>query len=179
MRVRDMEFQIPLPALASDPTKPDFTIIRRAWWDVINLVYADSECPMRLTLELRIMGGSSILMAPQYGNDLGTASIEILTVPDSVSDGEWQGFCQKVYELWAGYEANGEKLNVRPHWAKEWTELKMGGKDAKTYLKEVAYKERIPEFKATLAEIGKAQGWGLEDIKARFSNELWDDIVYS
>ncbi|MCJ1438610.1 hypothetical protein MMC27_008000 [Xylographa pallens] len=138
MRVRDMEFQIPLPPKAGTTDVPDFDPVRRAWWDVINLVYADPSCPMRLTLELRIMGGSGMLMAPQRGNDLGTACIEVLTVPDAVSDGEWQGFCQKVYEKWAactvagnGVGANGK---VRPHWAKEWVGLRMGGTDAKVFL---------------------------------------------
>jgi hypothetical protein len=124
MRVRDMEYQIPIPYLRAQdgaPPKPDFSIIQRAWWDVINLVYADSETPMRLTLELRIMSGSNIIMAPQRGNDWGTASIEILTLPDSVSDGEWAGFCQAVSDKWMSYtDAEGRELNVRPHWAKEW-----------------------------------------------------------
>ena len=117
-----MEFQIPLPPHPSDPAKPDLSIVQRAWWDVINLVYreaADGRSPMRLTLELRIMGGSDILMAPQRGNDLGTASIEILTVPGAVPD-QWEKFKQEVADIWMGYEVNGAKLNARPHWAKEW-----------------------------------------------------------
>jgi hypothetical protein len=71
-----MEFEIPLPPLPDDPNKPDLTIVRKAWWDVINLVYADEgNSPLRLTLELRIMRDSNILMAPQYGNDLGNDSL--------------------------------------------------------------------------------------------------------
>jgi len=120
MRVRDMEFQIPIPPLAADPSKPDFSIVRRAWWDVINIVYEDAASPMRLAMELRIMGGSDILMAPQYGNQHGTASIEVLTIPDAVTDEEWQPFMQKVCDTWMGYEVDGVRLNVRPHWAKEW-----------------------------------------------------------
>jgi hypothetical protein len=34
---------------------------------------------MRLTLEMRIMGGSGVTMAPQYGNDLGTCSYNVLS----------------------------------------------------------------------------------------------------
>lgn len=78
MRVRDMEFQIPIPNLPGSE-KPDFEIVQRAWWDVINLVYElankkprsfvagiknffsraqrEARTPMRLTLELRIMKG--------------------------------------------------------------------------------------------------------------------------
>ena len=177
-----MEFQIPLPAKAGTTNVPDFDPVRRAWWDVINLVYADPSCPMRLTLELRIMGGSDTLMAPQRGNNLGTASIEVLTVPDAVTDGEWQSFCQKVYEKWAGCPGAGDGVGansrVRPHWAKEWVGLRMGGADAKVFLRDVAYKEEIRMFKDVLAEIGQKQGWVLRDLKERFSNETWDTIVF-
>ena len=117
MRVRDMEFQTPIPNLPN-ADKPDFTGVQKAWWDVINLVYEladkdgsrgilssftnvfsknhrDRRTPMRLTLELRIMGGSNLIMAPQAGNNL-TASIEVLTIPDADRDGEWQDFMQRV-----------------------------------------------------------------------------------
>ena len=117
-----MEWEIPLPALASDPSKPDLSIVQRAWWDIIKLVYEEAEegrSPLRLTLELRIMGGSDMLMAAQRGNDYGTASIEILTVPNAVPE-QWEAFKQKVADRWTSYEANGVKLNSRPHWAKEW-----------------------------------------------------------
>lgn len=121
MRVRDLEFQIPIPGLVSNTSKPDYSIVQRAWWDIIKLCYEDEDCPMRLTMELRIMGDSDLLMAPQFGNRHGTASIEVLSVPDAVSDGEWVPFLQRVVDLWASYkDENGALLNVRPHWAKEW-----------------------------------------------------------
>ncbi|KAI0751748.1 hypothetical protein C8Q80DRAFT_1098607 [Daedaleopsis nitida] len=189
MRVRDIEYQIPIPPLhPGDPASaPDFSIVQRAWWDIIALVYsyADGTAPMRLTLEMRIMGGSDVLLAPQHGNaPWGTASIEVLTVPDAVTDNEWNGFIQKVTDIWMGYEYKvkeggvKEKLNVRPHWAKEWDGLTLHGMEARKYLKEVAYKEQIPAFREALAEIGKGQGWGLADLKGRFSNELWDELVF-
>ncbi|KAJ7195663.1 hypothetical protein GGX14DRAFT_527054 [Mycena pura] len=192
MRVRDVEFEIPIPGLASDPSQPDFSVVQRAWWDAINLVYAPeytasahATAPMRLTLELRIMGGSDMVLAPQRGNTHGTASIEVLTVPDAAADKEWAGFAQKIADKWmALQDGNGRVLNVRPHWAKEWDGLKMGpeigGKrmEARKFLREVAYKDAIPEFVEILKEIGQLQGWGLEEVKERFSNELWDDLVF-
>ena len=54
----------------------------------------------------------------------------------------------------------------------------MRGIPAKEYLKTVAYKDKIPLFKATLEDIGKSQDWGLADIQKRFSNELWDYMIY-
>jgi hypothetical protein len=121
MRVRDLEFQIPIPSLPSDPSKPDYSIVQRAWWDIISLCYENDDCPMRLTMELRIMGDSKTIMAPQMGNVHGTASLEVLSIPDVVSDDEWVPFLQRVVDLWLGYrDGDGVLLNVRPHWAKEW-----------------------------------------------------------
>ncbi|KAK8066224.1 hypothetical protein PG997_012971 [Apiospora hydei] len=183
MRVRDIEFQIPIPARTDDDSRPDFTVVKRAWWDAINLVYdiynEDGTAPMRLTLEMRIMGGSNMLMAPQHGNTWGTASIEVLTVPDAAHDGEWAGYVQRMSDIWMSYtDRHGAKLNVRPHWAKEWDGFQLGGMDARKYLKTVAYKDQIPKFRAALAEIGKGQNWTLEELKNRFSNELWDELIF-
>jgi hypothetical protein len=165
MRVRDMEFEIPIPALPDTTHKPDWSVVRRAWWDAIELVYSEVDSPMRLCLELRIMG---------------TASIEVLTLPDAVTDGEWAGFVQKVCDKWMGTAAEPRNGNVRPHWGKEWgvNGLKMRGLDPKLYLKHHAYKEEIPEFKGILEEIGKQQGWTVEDLKKRFSNKLWDEVIF-
>lgn len=179
MRVRDLELQIPLPPRKDDPTKPDFSIVQRAWWDVINLVYEDADTggdpssAMRLALEMRIMGGSDMLLAPQKGNDLGTLSIEVLTLPDAVSDNEWHGFAQRVVDLWTSYGGN-----VRPHWAKEWEQFTFKGVEARKYMKEVAFVDQIPEFRDALAEIGKRHGWTLDEVQKRYSNKLWDELVF-
>jgi len=179
MRVRDLEFQIPIPSLPNDPSKPDYSVVRKAWWDIINLTYEDDATPMRLTMELRIMGDSNLIMAPQSGNTHGTASIEVLSIPDAVSDDEWIPFLQRVSDKWMSYtDGRGEKLNIRPHWAKEWESINMRGLPARQFLKEVAYKDAIPEFKSLLAEIGEGQGWQLVDLKERFSNELWDYLIF-
>ncbi len=58
-------------------------------------------------------------------------------------------------------------------------DLKRIGAPIEKQLKEVAYKDAIPALKAELAEIGKAQGWTLEELQKRFSNKLWDEIIYS
>ncbi|KAL9127507.1 MAG: hypothetical protein Q9217_003637 [Psora testacea] len=212
MRVRDMELQIPIPRVTDGSDRHDFSVVQKAWWDCIDLVYSTAtehespsvpsflnktashlsrrspashkRTPMRLTLELRIMGGSDIHMAAQFGNEL-TASIEILTIPDSEYDGEWESFMQSMCDKWMSYTDNhGARLNVRPHWAKEWEGLEMlTGKgqerlEARQYLRSVSYKEKISDFKKTMARIGETQGWDLDSAKARFSNPLWDTIIY-
>jgi hypothetical protein len=73
---------------------------------------------------------------------------------------------------------DGEEALVRPHWAKEWDKLQMSGVPAREYLKTVAYKDKIVEFKDRLAEIGAPQGWGVEDLRSRFLNGLWDGIIF-
>ena len=143
----------------------------------------DEYTPMRLTLELRIMCGSDMIMAPQAGNN-HTASIEVLTVPDAQQDGEWVAFMQAVSDKWMSYKDNSKtpmRLNTRPHWAKEWETLKMGPRnlDARQYLRTESYRDPTVNFKQTLERIGMEQGWKLEDIRARFPNELWDAVVYS
>jgi hypothetical protein len=121
MRVRDIELQIPIPALADDPTKPDWTVVQKAWWDAIEIVYADDSAPMRIALELRIMGDSDIIMAPQTRNSFGTASIEVLTTMPAADDGSWAPFAQKIADKWMSYTTqDGALINTRPHWAKEW-----------------------------------------------------------
>ncbi len=57
--------------------------------------------------------------------------------------------------------------------------LKKDGAPIEKYFKEVAYESAIPAFKAQLKEIGEAQGWTLEELQKRFSNKLWDEIIYS
>lgn len=45
-------------------------------------------------------------------------------------------------------------------------------------LKHEDYAAEIVEFKRILSLIGKKHGWTLEDIQKRFSNELFDGLIY-
>lgn len=47
-----------------------------------------------------------------------------------------------------------------------------------THLKTVAYKDQIPKFTSTLAAIGAAQGWTLQDLRSRFSNPVLDKMFF-
>jgi hypothetical protein len=174
-RVLDMEFEIPIPARADDPTKPDWSICQRAWWDVIRTVYSRPDSPMRVTLEMRVMGGSGTTMAPQYGNRFGTCSIEILTnliTPAS----EWKSFMQQIADLWLSYrDHRGRPLNVRPHWAKQWQDVTYRGMPAVEYLRDHAYKTRIPEFRRGLRAIARQGGYEARDLRM-FSNPLLDEL---
>ena len=72
-----------------------------------------------------MVGDSNMVMAPFFGNRHGTCSIEILTT-ENVKKEDWLPFCQSVLDKWAEYkDRNGQYLNIRPHWAKEWQGLKV------------------------------------------------------
>lgn len=79
----------------------------------------DNTCPQRMPLEMRITGGSGVVMAPQRGNSLGTVSIEILTLQNAVP--LWRDYAQEVLDLWMSYtDDDGKRIQTKPHWAKEW-----------------------------------------------------------
>ena len=54
----------------------------------------------------------------------------------------------------------------------------MNEMSAPQYLKKVCYKTEIAELKAVLQRIGKRQGWELRDLQQRFSNRVWDEIIF-
>jgi hypothetical protein len=181
VRVRDIEIEMPLVAKVGEPTKIDFATVQRAWWDAILKVYEpkhQENCPMRFPLEMRIMGGSNVIMAPQRHNVLGTCSIEVLTL-HSASD-IWGPFAQEVINTWMSYtDSNtGKKLNTRPHWAKEWKDFNVDGQSWPEKLKNESYKEEIEEFNNVLAAIGKEHNWTREDLKRCFSNEFFDSFYF-
>mmetsp|Transcript_4446 Transcript_4446/g.6903 ORF Transcript_4446/g.6903 Transcript_4446/m.6903 type:complete len:713 (+) Transcript_4446:343-2481(+) len=189
MRVNDMEWEIPIPGLKSDPSKPDWSVCQKAWWSVIKAFYDrfdknKNDVPMRLPLEMRITAGSKVNLAPQFGNDThGTCSIEILT-PENVNKGEWKEYMQEVTDLWTNLKtddgqpihpfknSNGQLLHVRPHWAKEWEGLKVNGKPIKQYLREDAYKDQIPLFREGLAAAAESGGYTLADAEQLFSTKF-------
>jgi hypothetical protein len=189
-RYRNVELDLPIPPLSTDPSKPDWLVVRKAWWSVINLVYSSANSPMRLAMDMRIIGDSDIIMAPQRGNSHGTIAIEIGSVTDTVTEDEWHAFCQSFVDVLTRLVPQGK---LRPHWAKEWyalvmdsplihmlimsrTNLHFGGLSAREYVRTVAYKDEIPQCLAVLEKIGKRQGWTLKDLHTRFSNKLLDDI---
>lgn len=182
MRVVDMELEIPIP---DKNGQPDWSICRRAWWDIIALVYkyeAKKKYPLRVALEMRVMGGSNVIMAPQYGNKHGTCSIEVLTTPE-VSPTDWAAFMQEVASIWYGYQQEykdheGNPINVRSHWAKQWETLKFGDLTAVDYFRSHSYKDRIPEFLTGIKAVAKAGGYKLGDLKERFSTPLLDRVFF-
>ncbi|CAE7197879.1 unnamed protein product [Rhizoctonia solani] len=178
MRCLDSEWEIPIPEDPNNPGKRDYSSIQRAWWDAISIFYSRDDVPMRLALEMRLTGGSNVILAPQRGNDFGTTSIEVLTIPTTPED-QWQSFVQQVADAWTSYtDANGVPLNSRPHWAKQWAGLNIRGQPIEQYLKETAYKDAIPEFREMIGKIAAAQGTTVTDMRDRFGNPLLERLLF-
>lgn len=147
-----------------------------------------NDVPMRLPLEIRITGGSSINLAPQFGNHIhGTCSIEILT-PENVDNDEWFEFMQETTDLWVNLKTDDGKpifpirndegllLYPRPHWAKEWEGLTVYGEPIKDYLRETAYKDQIPIFREGLEGAAAAGGYTLDDAGKVFSTKFTQEM---
>src|SRR5262249_404091 len=91
----------------------------------------------------------------------------------------WVPYAQEILNKWLSYkDGEGNLLRTRPHWAKQWAEFRVGERTWPQYLKEVAYKDEIVEFKKILADIGKGHGWTLKDLKNRFSNDFFDNFYF-
>lgn len=170
-QVRDVEIEIPVSILNG---KPDWSICQQAWWDAIYSIYDNLEdtgtLPINLTLEMRIMGGSDITLAAQKGNSY-TCSIEVLSTM-LVPHEDWKPAAEEIIADWIS-----TTKNPRTHWAKEWYGLDFDGKDGKTFVKD-SYREEIPKFKQQLSDIALIGGYTLDDMQKRFSNALWDEIIF-
>ena len=164
--------------------KRDWSITQKAWWDAILQIQAEPSV-VRVALEMRIMGDSNMILAPQRGNQLGTCSIEVLSTLNTPTD-EWYAFCQKLANKWTSYTdpSTGRPLHTRPHWCKQWSFLSLpdhhgGWMTATEWMKNVAYKSEIPEFLGQLRRIGVQGGFTLDDLRARFGNELLESIFWT
>ncbi|KAJ3559693.1 hypothetical protein NM688_g180 [Phlebia brevispora] len=178
-RCLDTEWEIPITTVNG---ARNYEQIQRAWWDAISLIYSRDDAPVRVALEMRLTGGSDVLLAPQRGNSTaGTASIEILTTLIT-PPASWASVMQQAADIWATPELkdeHGKTLYPRLHWAKQWTGLKVRGKAIKTYLKEDAYKEAFAEFRTTFEQIVTKRGSSVEQTLAMFGNPMMIDLIFN
>ena len=83
---------------------------------------------------------------------------------------------------WFSYtDHDGRPLRVRPHWAKEspgevsWDGRTFSGTE---FLKEI-YRKEMQEFKSHLGIICEAGGYRIGDLRDRFGNLYFDDVLES
>lgn len=192
MTMWDMELTIPVPGRADKPDKPDWSIINKAWWDAINLIYdyaAQDKYPVRLGLAMHIVSDSHCYMAPEHGNKnttsklhktFGSLTINISTVPQT-PEPLWFEFCQALADKWHSYTYPTDphtRLNTRAHWVKQWEMMTYDGVPLPEHYRKVAYKDRIAEFTTQLKAIATAGKFDYKVMRKTFGNPLLDSILW-
>ncbi|KAF9109211.1 hypothetical protein BGX27_007862, partial [Mortierella sp. AM989] len=94
----------------------NFENVVKAWNYVIDQIYAYAKIgkfPVNLTMEMRFVKSSSMLMSPAYDEDPEAiyCMIEILSV---VNTKDFNDFSIKIAQYWM------ENFEAKPHWAKMW-----------------------------------------------------------
>lgn len=54
---------------------------------------------MRLTMERRVLDDSNLMIAPQKGNKIGAAALELLSVTDADADNVWIPSLQRIPDI--------------------------------------------------------------------------------
>ena len=125
------------------------------------------------------MGSSDVTLAAQRGNKHGTFSIEVLATP-LIEKEVWERFKIDFTSAMIKYtDYDGSPLNVRPHWAKEWSShVIVNGKkiDAVQYWQE-KFKPAIKEFLDDISNLTK--GVTVQDIRKQFSNGYYDQLIFN
>jgi hypothetical protein len=191
----DFEVEIPIPVVND---VRNWGIVREAWWTIICDYYGTEEMmgrpsscsypPLTLALEMRINGGSNMIMSSQRGND-ATMSIEVLS-HNVVNSGEWNRYIQRLFDkLCAICHRYGVGNKIRPHWAKQWQGMKWTAEDGTTkvdvakFMRKTAYVDAIPEFLGMIDVIGRSvddgkMPYSSQDCKNHFSNALLDYVIW-
>lgn len=145
-------------------------------------MYARADAPVRVALEMRLTGGSNVLLAPQRGN-AATASIEVLTTLITPQD-DWASFMQDVANRWMRYDDDVQDQHgntvvcPRPHWAKQWAGLWVRGKPVERYFKEDAYRDAFKEFRKVFEGIVTKRGGTVEQTLRVFGNDLMERLIF-
>ena len=144
--------------------------------DLIEKSEADGVFAVDMALELRIMGGSNVLMAPQYGNKHGTLAIEPVSTR-IVHKEVWEDFKEKLAEVWMNYkDYDGTHLVSRVHWAKESPRtVSIDGVKYNTIEHwQNIYKENMTNFFNILDSLN--EDVSIQDIFNLFSNNYLDNL---
>jgi len=167
------EVNIPIPPTAEGT--PNWEIVKQSWKDMMNIsaqFNAENKYPSDLGMESRLMAGSDLLLAPQHGNKW-TQSIEVSGSP-LVPREIWEEFKNALALKWSNYvdPLTGEKLIMRPHWAKEFPN-KVGDDDYTTWAKKV-FAPQIPEFMSLLKKVIQSNNGSFENSMKMFSTKYLD-----
>ena len=173
---------------------PDWSIVSRAWWDAVHLIEKSEEAgvfAVDMALELRVMGGSEVLMAPQHGNKHGTLAIEPVSTR-IVHKEIWEDFKVELAKKWMSYrDHDGTLLKSRVHWAKVgifylWfmtfldllqespRTVNIEGKEQETvqYWHQL-YQQNMTEFFDILDNLSPGKSWIRNERKINKQTNIW------
>jgi len=174
LSVKAAELIVPIPELENG--EPDWRVLQEVVLDMQTVLheFQDNEIyPVDLALEMRMMAGSEMLMAAQYGNKWSLA-IEVASSP-LVPENIWEDFKNALATKWRNYyDLNGNLLKVRPHWAKEVPHV-VGDQDIFQYMREV-YSDQIPQYVEGVKELMKQTNGNLSQTLNMFSTKYLDII---
>jgi len=174
LSVKTAELIVPIPELENG--EPDWRILQEVVFDmqqVYNEFIEADLYPMDLAMENRMMAGSDMLMAAQYGNKRSLA-IEIASSP-LVPEDLWLDFKNALATKWKNYyDREGNRLKVRPHWAKEFPQV-VGDQDIYEYMREV-YADQIPAYVEGVKKLMKQTNGNLTHTIKTFSTKYLDTI---
>jgi len=174
LTVKAAELIVPIPVLKTG--EPDWRVVQEVVYDLKSVhddFLARDLYPSDLALEARMMAGSDLLMAAQYGNSYSLA-IEVASSP-LVPEELWEEFKNAIAVNWKNYYDNdGNLLKVRPHWAKE-VPHSVGDQDIFEYMREV-YSDQIPAYVAGMKKMMTYSGSNITDTLHMFSTKYLDHI---
>jgi hypothetical protein len=183
MRCVDFEVEIPIPAIDG---VLQWEIVREAWWTILCDYYQNPGSPLTIALEMRINGGSEVILSSQRGNE-ATCSIEVLS-HSIVKSSAWNAYIQRLMDKLSDVcERYQVRDQIRPHWAKQWQGLKWKNQsngsaiDMADYFKTVTFRKAIDEFKQGMNVIGQQQQNGafdFNDCQKLFSNPVMDYLLF-
>ena len=109
----------------------------------------------------------AITMAPQRDNRFGTCSIEVLTNLDDAQASGWRS-CRNRDAWTRTPNPRGLRSTCDRTGRSDGEGLTVRGMPIEEYLRTVAYKDRMPEFRAGLASHRSHRGLRPEDLRRRF-----------
>jgi len=174
VKLRDAELEIPLLLEGSQADNRKAWDLARAFWSAA-VEYVKNELIIDATLEMRILAGSNVTLAPERGNKY-TLSVEIVAdAPTDLNRAAWEEEWKRTVKGFHVIMGKVAKENgipshlLRPHWAKE------------HYLSVPEFRARFGDqpfvdFKADLAAVAKSRNLSMADFFSRFSNNYLDDL---
>jgi len=176
LSVRAAEMIVPIPSL--EDGSPDWELVQQVVWDlaaVLEGFESQDKYPVDLAIEDRFMGGTSMLLGAQHGNTYSLA-IEVTSSP-LVELELWEEFKEAMASNWPKYKnKEGEKLSVRPHWAKEFPRT-VNGDSIETYMDSV-YSTQMANYVEGMYELMEFTGGNLTQTLDMFNTKYMDKLMF-